>query len=189
MYHYEALWCIAARYNLKKKHCRKWSNAWRKEWTDWAQKSRNWWLPSVRVRGSCTEVLLSELDLENNETSHETRKKAFQGVRLQRYERTLRMGRKAHWGQTDSTVGWLNEWQEETLSNKLGPSFWRAFNSKLGLKYRWWGDETFFRRRLKQMSRAVLERWCCWKCGRWINELEKIGGGRSIRKLLPKCVS
>lgn len=27
---------------------------------------------------------------------------------------------------------------------------------------------------------------CCWRCGGWINGLEKIGGGRSIRNLLLK---
>lgn len=29
-------------------------------------------------------------------------------------------------------------------------------------------------------------RCCCCRCRGWINGLEKIGGGRSIRNLLPK---
>lgn len=57
----------------------------------------------------------------------------------------------------DCTVGWWKEWQEVTLSNKLRPSCWRAFNSQLGLDCSWWGDETFFSRRVKQMSRAFLD--------------------------------
>lgn len=77
-------------------------------------------------------------------------------------------------------------WQEEmTPSEKLRPCFWKVLNSQGRLQCRYGGDEMLVQQG-SEIDEQSCSRCCCWRCRGWINGLEKIGGGRSIRNLLPK---